>query len=69
MTEVMKGINVLFWAVVAAIGVTFGGSVYTAIQHKKETRVENPSEIVVPATLPEPGAPAQPGQPPVPASP
>ena len=52
-TTPMKGIAIFFWTIVAGIGLTFGASVYTAIQKDDGTTTfEEQEQIAVPATAP-----------------
>jgi hypothetical protein len=45
----MKGISILFWTVVAGIGLSFGGGIYAAVQKRKAAVVDDQTAIATPA--------------------
>jgi hypothetical protein len=49
MTGPMKGITLLFWTVVAGIGLSLGGGIYAAAQKRKAAVVEDQPTLAVPA--------------------
>lgn len=49
----MKGISILFWTFVAGVGLSFVGSVYTAVKISRATPPPSTTPIAVPAIAPQ----------------